>query len=132
MSIFDWDESYVVDRAMIDEQHKHLLEVAETLFNAVIKGEDDVHLQKCFDALLDYTQKHFTDEEQFFKSQNAAQLDKHIEEHGVLAGELVQVWEEEKLGFKEEKGRYLLSWVEERLLPHMMIDDQETYAGCTV
>jgi hemerythrin len=130
MSLFDWNEGYVVDQGMIDEQHKYLLKVTERLFNAVLDQETEDRMQECFDALLNYTKKHFHDEEEFFKSAEADQLDKHASEHEGLAGELIKVWEEEKLGFQEERGRVLLTWVEDRLIPHMMIDDQEAYKSC--
>ncbi|NVJ91741.1 MAG: hypothetical protein HWE34_08795 [Methylocystaceae bacterium] len=127
MSIFDWQEAYVIDHAMIDEQHKKLLVIAEKLFNAVIAKEDTKIVETAFQDLLAYTQKHFKDEEDFFISAGAPQVDKHQTEHAILAQELVEVWQKESLGFEEEPGRTLLTWVEDRLLPHMMIDDQETY-----
>lgn len=127
MSIFQWLPEYEIDHAMIDQQHKTLLQIAEKLFNGVINQESDADLNKRFQELLNYTQKHFLDEEQYFESVHASELEKHRDEHGLLAKELVEVWQKEQLGFQTEKGRLLLNWVEERLLPHMMIDDQETY-----
>ncbi|MDV7339616.1 hemerythrin domain-containing protein [Terasakiella sp. A23] len=129
MSIFDWQEDYVIDNAMIDEQHKRLLILAEKLFNAVIDQSEDTKI--FFDELLAYTQKHFDDEEAYFKNAGATGWQHHAREHQTLAEELLDVWKKEALGFQSEKGRILLNWVEERLLPHMMIDDQETFATCS-
>ena len=131
MSIFMWMDEYSVDEGMIDRQHKKLLQIAETLFNAVLAQNDQDYLQNCFDELLDYTKKHFNDEEAYFKTINADELTEHAKEHELLAEELNKVWEKELLGFQDERGRHLLTWVEERLLPHMMIDDQGTYNSKT-
>jgi len=104
-----------------------LLKIAETLFNAVLAQRNEEFLQNCFDELLSFTEKHFSDELEYFKKINAAKINDHAIEHDLLSTELNEVWQKETLGFQDEKGRFLLNWVEERLLPHMMIDDQETY-----
>jgi len=132
MSIFDWQDEYVIDHGMIDEQHKHLLVLAEKLFNAVISQTDAEATAQVFDDLLAYTQKHFNDEEAFFKKNGSTALAVHGKQHQELCEELLDVWKKESLGFQTEKGRILLNWVEERLLPHMMIDDQDAFSSCTV
>jgi len=129
MSIFEWQNEYCVDNGLIDEQHKRLLEITETLFNSVIQQDDDRILTTCFNDLLSYTKKHFKEEEAYFKERGANGLSEHHLEHQKLAAELIDVWDKENLGFHPESGRILLSWVEDRLIPHMMIDDQETYSG---
>ncbi|WP_135079573.1 hemerythrin family protein [Terasakiella sp. SH-1] len=129
MSIFDWQDAYRIDEGMIDAQHKNLLKIAEKLFNAVLARRDEDHLESCFAELLNYTQKHFNEEEAYFERLKTSGLAQHCEEHNVLAKELQKTWDAEKLGFQEEPGRLLLNWVEERLLPHMMIEDQEVYSS---
>lgn len=128
MSIFDWQDAYSVDNGMIDRQHKKLLLIAEKLFNAVISEQDETVLKECFDELMAYTQKHFKDEDAFFEQSGVTDLAHHRQEHAALAQELQDVWQKETMGFSGDHGRILLNWVEERLLPHMMIDDQETYS----
>ncbi|SCA56004.1 hypothetical protein MTBPR1_150051 [Candidatus Terasakiella magnetica] len=127
MSIFTWQDAYSVDEGMIDTQHKKLLKIAETLFNAVLAQKEEKYIESCFDDLLSYTQKHFNDEETYFKKIGSEKLSPHAEEHKVLATELQNVWQMELLGFNDEKGRELLTWVEDRLIPHMMIDDSEAF-----
>lgn len=127
MSIFDWQDEYSVDNGMIDDQHKELLRIAEALFNAVLSQIDEAHLEKSFETLLNYTKKHFSDELNYFEENKALGIINHASEHDQLSEELIAVWDKERLGFQSEKGRILLNWVEERLLPHMMIDDQKTY-----
>ncbi len=132
MSIFDWQDDYVIDQGMIDDQHKHLLVLAERLFNAVIAQTDDTVAKKIFEELLSYTKMHFSDEEAFFKKSGATGLAGHAQEHHALCEELLDVWQKETLGFQSEKGRLLLNWVEERLLTHMMIDDQDVFKTCSI
>jgi hemerythrin-like metal-binding protein len=125
MPRFQWKRAYETGNADIDAQHRQLLVLANLLFDAVKKGRDDAILKEAFDALLLYTRRHFEDEEKHFVAIGSPLWAKHRQEHRQLAGEVRNLWQEDAVGFVDDMGATLETWVERRLVPHMMEDDQQ-------
>lgn len=123
MPRFEWLPDYETGDAEIDRQHRQLLTLANLLFDAVAEGRDDAILKQAFDALLLYTHQHFEDEERFFAAIGSTQLERHRDEHKQLADEVRDLWMEDAVGFVDGMGRSLETWVELRLVPHMMEED---------
>lgn len=127
MANFAWKPAYETGDALIDGQHKQLMDLANLLHGAIAHGLGENVIFKAFEALLLYTQDHFRDEEEFFEKIQSPLLGKHRAEHHQLAQELQDMWGEEMLGFIDGMPDALERWVENRLIPHMTIADQEAY-----
>lgn len=125
MPRFKWARAYETGNAEIDAQHSQLLALANLLFDAVAKGKDEAVLKQAFDALLLYTERHFEDEETFLVAIGSRQWQRHRQSHRQLADEVRALWKERKAGGVKAMGPTLEKWVETRLLPHMMEDDQQ-------
>jgi len=67
MSQIDWNDSLMIDLPTIDEQHKKLIALSNSLLQAMINGMGQEVLSTLFDELRAYTAYHFQDEEAFMR-----------------------------------------------------------------
>ncbi len=81
MGMFTWQEKYSVRNAVIDEQHKGLFHAADELHAAMLRGAGRQVIGATLDALIDYTQTHFREEEQLMQKYKFPQYAQHKAEH---------------------------------------------------
>jgi len=60
---FLWDDSYLIGNKKIDDQHHQLFDLINTLVQSCDDGRDKEKLKNALDFLVDYTVRHFNDEE---------------------------------------------------------------------
>jgi len=76
-----WDEKYSVHIEVIDEQHKHLFEVLDRLFDGMGKGTTREVLGVTLGELIQYAGEHFATEEIFMTQYDFPGYAKHKKEH---------------------------------------------------
>ncbi|HEY3324528.1 MAG TPA: bacteriohemerythrin [Planctomycetota bacterium] len=103
MPIITWDESLSVGVAELDNQHKKLIDIINTLHDAMAKGQGGVVLNKTFSALVQYTRQHFTTEERYFERFKYPASTSHRAEHEDLTVQVLDLKE------RFESGRTMLS-----------------------
>ena len=81
MSGFFWQEAFSVHIKEIDEQHKHWVELINSLNQAIVEKSVKADLVKIFDRVYEFTQLHFSTEEKYFKAFKYEDADSHIEAH---------------------------------------------------
>lgn len=115
---FKWSSDYSVNIPTIDEQHQELVNILNRLFVAVSRREGSRVIGSIFDALMSYTQTHFTLEERLMREANYKDIDSHMLVHKQLIEELEQLSRKYML---EEKPIYfeLLSFLRAWLKEHI-------------
>ncbi len=83
VSIF-WDDSYAVNVADMDNQHKRLFELIAELHTAMRSGKGRQMLDETFAGLIAYTQTHFKDEEELMRLNDYPGLAAHQKMHAAL------------------------------------------------
>ena len=84
MAVIKWRESYNTNVKQFDEEHKKIVELINTMFQAMRdKSDKEVTAKVCAD-LLSYTQIHFKNEEQAMASVGYPYLEEHVAEHNRL------------------------------------------------
>lgn len=63
VDIFPWDDNFNTGITKVDEQHRKLVSLLNTLASHVAFHDDNVELSAVFDALTEYTVYHFETEE---------------------------------------------------------------------
>ena len=58
-----WSENLATGNKLIDDQHKQLVKATNDLIDACKSGRGQAHLDTTMQFLIDYTRKHFRDEE---------------------------------------------------------------------
>ena len=91
MPLIHWREGYAVNVFKLDQEHKKLVELINRLFEARRNGEDDQVLREIMTELSDYTQIHFTHEEQEMERLNYSDLEFHKEQHRKLRQQVIDL-----------------------------------------
>ncbi len=113
-----WKEEYSVGNAMLDEQHRRLIE----LVNRVDGGEP---LDDILAALQEYAEKHFRDEERLLESVGYPDLDKQQYQHAAFSAWLDRLYrdhceEGDSAVTRHDLQRYLRVWLANHLLVYDM------------
>ena len=83
----EWSEKYSVGNSEIDNQHRELFE----LVNSIPEVVDDTDIVELIMKLYKYTRDHFAAEEDFMREIEYPNLDNHIELHNSLLEQLNDV-----------------------------------------
>jgi hemerythrin len=123
-----WDDKYSVGVDLLDAQHKHLIEMSNTLYTACIKdsGEAKHHFMEIIHASLEYVRTHFSTEEQIMEKIGYPGLSRHKKEHENFIHHILinaKEFEEGSSGAPSSLARYLKDWI----LSHIAIEDKQYY-----
>ncbi|TXT41484.1 MAG: hemerythrin [Comamonadaceae bacterium] len=83
MSI-EWNESYKIGQAEIDQQHQHLF----ALTRALLEETDETRMRSLIMLLYKHTREHFELEEHLMRQLNFPDLHAHVHDHSHLLGKL--------------------------------------------
>lgn len=96
--MFDWNESFSVKIGVIDEQHRKLFEIGESI-NELLKDYDNTdtydEIMTLIGELLSYTKYHFEEEEKLLLAYGYPDLDEHVKEHEKFVSYLENLDEDE-------------------------------------
>lgn len=85
---FKWKDSLETGNMTIDGQHKELIEAANKLLTACSEGKGRDQIQSTGQFLLDYTKKHFGDEERLQIKSNYPDYQNHKKLHEFFVSEV--------------------------------------------
>jgi hemerythrin len=122
----EWDDRYSIGIPLIDDQHKHLIELTNELYECCVGGGEDV--QACFrDAVrgtVDYVKYHFTAEERMLANIKYPGFISHKKEHESFILKILRdakEFEEGKKFVPNNFVRYLKDWI----LAHIAVEDRK-------
>lgn len=84
MAKIDWNDTLVVDLPQIDEQHRKLINLSNSMLQAMVVGKGQAVLEETFGELKKYTEYHFADEEKLMEQLEYPAIAEHRELHGAL------------------------------------------------
>lgn len=88
-----WRDALSVDRGVIDEDHRHLLDLINSVEATVTADHKLGELQAEIEALVRYTRVHFSREEEMMFARQYAKFDAHKALHHQLVEQLNDVAE---------------------------------------
>ena len=90
MALIEWDESYSVNHAEIDAQHRKWVAIINDLANGLEgSGGDFVAApNKALSAMMDYTRRHFMFEERYMREIGFPETIEHIKIHNECYGRI--------------------------------------------
>jgi hemerythrin len=91
MPLFTWDESYSVQVAEFDNQHKKLVAMINDLFDAMKQGKSKTILGSIFTDLVEYTKVHFAAEEIKMNQFHYPDTAPHTKEHRELTQKALEL-----------------------------------------
>ena len=90
MSLFQWDDTYSVSYAEIDNQHKRWFQLAHELHSAVVTGKGKEALVQALASFVSYSKGHFANEERLMLTHAYPDFPEHKEQHEALSQKLQQ------------------------------------------
>jgi len=84
MPIVTWCDDFSVNVALIDSEHRQMLELVNDLHSSVEACVDKSILRKKLVELVDFTRSHFSTEENLMKEHDYPGFARHYKEHRIL------------------------------------------------
>jgi hemerythrin len=120
-----WEDGFSVDFEPIDLQHKALVEMANTLFEACRKGAvaADIAFLRTVRKAVEYARTHFATEENYMSQADYPGLQSHKKEHEDFVFEVIKAVKEFETGNTAPitMARFLKNW----LLNHIAVTDKQ-------
>ena len=84
MSFIEWTDELSIGIKEIDEQHKNLIELANSLCKKIELVDNHDMVQKAFDIFITQSKIHYKEEEDLMTKHNYPRSGSHIGEHNEL------------------------------------------------
>lgn len=120
---FHWTEAYSVNIAVLDQQHKQLIETVNQLDQALRKGEGKAALDPVLDKLVEYALVHFAAEESLMQEHDFPGFFTHRTQHEEFRKKLAEYLESHKAG-KPGTPVSLLFFMQEWMKDHLIKTDK--------
>jgi hemerythrin-like metal-binding protein len=114
MAFATWDDSLVTGHAVVDNEHKKLINLINTLYNAMSMGKGNAVLSNILAELRTYTVEHFTREEFIMEAKKDMNIEKHKNEHKYFVSEVNKFTEyknKKKVAITIEVLTFLKEWL---------------------
>jgi hemerythrin len=122
MAHMNWEERYSVKVREIDEQHKKLIDLINSLHDAMVEGKAKDAMGELLRDLVSYADTHFVLEEKYMSRFNYPGNIAHQYEHKAFTQKVLDFqknFNEGKILFSLEVMNFLKSW----LINHILITD---------
>ncbi|MDH4128347.1 MAG: hemerythrin family protein [Spirochaetota bacterium] len=123
--LYKWEENYNLNIKSIDDQHKELLELINTLYNNTIK-DYNADSYVLLDLILDWCIPHFRDEEKILEESEFPLYEEHKKSHRDFEGQIRIIYNEINKGFESRVLlvrflKLLINW----FINHVMTEDKK-------
>ena len=96
MPAFQWEEKYSLNIAIIDEQHKKIIELLNKLFDAIAIDQVSKVLVPIIEEIVAYSDYHFVTEEFFMTTHRYPEYAEHKKEHDEFRAQALHLRESVK------------------------------------
>ena len=126
MSIFEWNDSFVLNIPVVDEQHQRLISMISDLDASEREGTGGLLISYVLQELIRYIAIHFEDEERLMLSHGFPGLTGHRQEHDFFVKRVMHIQESFQDG--DDLSKETLDFLKEWISCHIKGTDQ-IYAG---
>ena len=123
-NLINWNDSYSVGNAEMDEQHKKLIEIINKLFKSFKEGNAQEILSEILDEMIDYANFHLNSEEKLLLKHDYPEKDNHEAIHQEFRDKTKEL----KLTIqkKDENAHYqIIEYLKDWWMNHILIEDMK-------
>ena len=120
--LFEWKQEYALGIPLIDEQHRGIVAIVNSLHCAMENGFAETVLEPIIDMTHKYMQIHFGAEEYCFGKCNYPGTKQHQQAHEILSERLFEVGQESI--FNNEPKRFM-EFLAKWLVNHLLTEDRK-------
>lgn len=126
MAFIEWEESFSVNNAEMDAQHRKWVEILNDLHAGLEDdgADSEVAMVEALTAMMDYARQHFLAEERYMREIGFPETIAHIRIHNDCYGRVASYLLTEESGGRVPVGdllRFLRGW----LLEHILKEDKQ-------
>lgn len=122
--LINWDNAYSVGIAEMDNQHKQLVTLLNDLYSAMQSKKSSDFIGKVLNKLVSYTEKHFSDEEEFMKKYSYPGIGSQIKEHTAFTDKVLKFKGDYDAG-RTSISVSITSFLKDWLVNHISISDKK-------
>lgn len=122
--MFVWQDSFAIHVARMDDQHKRLIHIANRIMDHLYHNAEDASVAKAFDALVDYTNYHFAEEEKLLTLYNYPATETQHRIHQQLINQVIDYKEQILNGNVPNRAEFL-NFIERWLVRHVLDEDRK-------
>ena len=119
MPFFVWTDDLSVKVRVIDDQHKKLFRIINTLHEAMREGRGRQKVEETLEELVDYTVYHFGIEEKYMQQVNYPDYYNHKAQHDAFAKKIAafrKAHEKNQFGLSNELMLFLRDWLTNHIM----------------
>lgn len=119
MSLMVWNDSYNVNDAEIDRQHRKLVAMLNELHDSMMRGDGNRIMGALLEDLFRYTRTHFVMEEKLMSGTGYPGFSAHKAEHDALTAQVVKLfadWKSGRVALSLTVLTFLKSWLRGHIL----------------
>ncbi len=119
-----WYDNYNIGVAEVDKQHQQLAKTIKKLQNSLSQGRFTSETGETMRFLVDYTKRHFQEEEALMEKIGYEEIVQHRKLHEKLVGQVVQILLDLKKG-KNIDAYELVDFLTDWLINHIVHEDKK-------
>ena len=124
MAYIVWQGNFSTKVPQIDDQHKTLIAMINRLERSAASESASEEIAAVLTELVQYTRKHFADEERYMRHINYFDYDRHKKLHGELINSVVDILQRLKADH-DLNAFELLSFLKDWLINHILAEDRK-------
>jgi len=127
MESFSWNKTFETGLPTVDQQHRRLVELINQLGELLLENKIELNgLEKVFKELVDYTQYHFSEEEELSRQAGVdhRHVDYHVKKHEEFLQEVVSLHASISVE-KPDSVKFLYNFLINWLAYHILGMDQD-------
>lgn len=125
MALMNWNDSLSVGIAVVDTDHRKLVDMVNKLFDGVREGKGTEAVGAILDGLVSYTVEHFDREEKMFASCGYPDAAQHRQQHEDLKQQVLAIQEKFRAGSSLTLTLDTMNFLKDWLTNHIRGSDQK-------